>query len=86
MYRIHCTNPFMHGVCEAWNGTGYTVSLPYLDAEYVDEDPRWKFTGRDGETALVVGPREFRHTFSNVINRVDSERLQHTLFFGRSGR
>jgi len=68
VYRIHCTNPFMHGVCEAWNGTGYTVSLPHLDAEYMAEDPRWTFTGRDGETAQIVGPREFRHTFSTVIN------------------
>ena len=66
-YRLHCTNPFMHGLHEAWDGKGYPVSLPYLDGEVL-LDPYWDVEGPDGRTVRVLGPREFRHTYTTVIN------------------
>ena len=72
LYRIHCTNPFMHGLDEAWDGKGYSISLPYVDGEVV-LDPYWDVDGTDGQTHRVLGPREFRHTYSSMINGLVSK-------------
>ena len=47
----------------------------YEDAELHDEDPRWEFEGFDGTEKKVVGPREFRHTLSTMLNGLAGLRL-----------
>ena len=70
MYRLECHNPFSHGVdASSWTGSGYVLSLPYEDgAEVVYDDPHWDVTDRDGFKRRIIGPREFRHTLSTVVN------------------
>jgi SAM-dependent methyltransferase len=68
-YRLSCQNPYIHGVCEdGWNGEGYVVKLPYVDGEMQYATPEWEFEGEDGTIKRIVGPKEFRHTLSTLIN------------------
>ena len=70
-YRLTYHNPFTHGVeYESWDGEAYHFrgDSPYADAEVVSSDPRWSIEGTDGVQRNIVGPREFRHTLSTVLN------------------
>ena len=68
-YRLSCQNPYIHGVCEdGWNGEGYVLKLPYVDGEMQYATPEWEFEDGDGTVKRVVGPKEFRHTLSTLIN------------------
>lgn len=66
--RLEYTNPFLHGAWRNWDGTGYAITLPYEDGEYVDPDPRWNVCDTDGTLRRVEGPREFRHRLGTVVN------------------
>jgi len=69
LYRVHLTNPFVMGLDERdWDGNGYPLNRPYADGEVRFEDPHWDVWQVDGSVTRVVGPREFRHTLSTLIN------------------
>ena len=71
LYRMTCTNPFIHGVWEKWTGEGYALQEPYVDgAEVAYDDPCWDFERGDGTRAQVRGPREFRHALSTLVNGI----------------
>jgi len=69
-YRIEFPNPFVVGLDERdWNGKGYPLRNPYIDgAEFGDRDPFWDLYAEDGDVARVLGPREFRHNLSTIVN------------------
>ena len=74
MYRLSCHNPYMHGVCEDnWNGQGYLLHLPYVEGEVYYSDPAWDIDDDDGSSKRVIGPKEFRHTLSTLINGLVKE-------------
>ncbi len=70
LYRLECTNPFIHGTWEkSWDGNGYPLHYPYLDgAEVVDQDPYWDVDDGAGNVRRVIGPHEFRHALSTLVN------------------
>ena len=69
IYRLHCANPFTHSIIDGeWNGEGYVLKETYADGEIKYPDPHWDVKGYDGENLRIVGPREFRHTFSTLVN------------------
>ena len=68
LYRFSCHNPFVHTVWEtSWDGEGYRLSDAYRDGEVTD-DPYWDVDDGAGTTRRVLGPREFRHTLSTLVN------------------
>ena len=75
LYLLRCSNPFVHGLYDNWNGEGYVVKARYQDAELDDADPHWEFEGFDGSEKRVVGPREFRHTLGTMLNGLAGLRL-----------
>ena len=69
LYRLEFPNPFVAGLSERWNGTGYLLARPYLDgSELLFEDPNWQIKNEDGSLTPVEGPREYLHTLSGVVN------------------
>jgi SAM-dependent methyltransferase len=70
LYRLSCTNPFIHGTWEDnWTDAGYPLSRPYVEGEeVVDDDSCWEFHGTDGRQRRVEGPHEYRHTLSTLVN------------------
>ena len=70
LYHLQWHNPFTEGFHEDdWDGRGYPLRLPYIDgAEIVLDDPHWEIGSGNGTSTRVVGPREFRHTLSAVVN------------------
>ena len=75
LYRMSCANPFFMGVDDRhWNGTGYTLSRPYVEGEeLVDPDPYWDVEQPDGSTRRIEGPREFRHGLHTLFDGPLSE-------------
>ncbi len=70
LFRMECTNPFIHGAWDSWSGEGYLLRHPFVDGgEVTWADPDWNFEA-DGGEKRVRGPREFRHALSTVINSV----------------
>lgn len=68
LYRVEFANPFTFGSDERdWNGAGYLIRRPYLDGVELD-DTTWDVAAPDGTVQRIVGPREFRHTLSTVLN------------------
>lgn len=65
LYYFQFGNPFLMGLGEEdWNGAGYVMKRPYIDgAEIIFDDPHW-----DVAEQRVVGPREFNHSLSNLVN------------------
>ncbi len=69
LYHLDFHNPFNHGLDERdWTGEGYVLKLPYLDGEIPLSDPYWEIEDDRGERARVMGPREFRHKLSTILN------------------
>lgn len=69
VYRLSCSNPFTHSVIEeGWDGEGYPLKDPYVDGEIQYPDPHWDVRGYDEEDHRILGPREFRHTLSALVN------------------
>ncbi len=69
VYRLHCTNPFTHSIIdEKWNGEGYLLKDAYADGEIIYPDTHWDVKGHDGENQRILGPKEFRHTLSALVN------------------
>jgi SAM-dependent methyltransferase len=69
LYQLTWGNPFNKSMDERnWNGTGYVLSAIYEDGELIFEDEVWEFDNVDGEQKRVIGPREFNHTLSTMLN------------------
>jgi SAM-dependent methyltransferase len=70
VYRMQWSNPFVMGMDERdWDERGYPLRHPYVDgAEVIFDDEHWDVEQPDGSVKRVVGPREFRHTLSGVVN------------------
>ena len=69
-YYLGFANPFVHAVDdEAWNGTAYPLTRPYIDGEEVSlYFPLWDVWQEDGEVIKIDSPREFRHSLSSILN------------------
>ena len=71
LYRLSTHNPFCHGLAaEDWDGRGYRLRLPYVDGaevKYADGDT-WDVEDSEGAVRKVLGPREFRHSLSTLVN------------------
>lgn len=69
-YRIQFANPFLAGMEETdWTGDGYALRQPYVDgAELLFPDPHWDVYNEDGSHKRVIGPHEYRHSLSTMIN------------------
>jgi len=68
LYYFNCANPFTVGLSERdWNGEGYTLRLPYVEAaEVTYEDQGWVY--ESGRPAAPIPPtREYRHTLSTLV-------------------
>jgi SAM-dependent methyltransferase len=64
LYYFQFSNPYLKGLGEEWNGEGYVLKRPDLDnTELHFDDPHW-----DVGQQRVVGPREFNHSLSTLIN------------------
>ena len=75
LYHLSFTNPFIHGTWEKqWNGEGYPIRTPYVDGE-VRDDPYWDVDSGDGIPKRIMGPKEFRHTMSTLMNALIKENL-----------
>jgi len=69
IYRLKCWGPHSHGASEVeWTGKGYVVSQPYRDGPVDWADEHWDVKGPDGVDRRVLGPHEFRHTLTTLIN------------------
>lgn len=70
VYRIEFANPYVIGFNdEGWNGRGYELNRIYAHgAELQFPDDMWDVQGEDGTSQRVLGPREFQHALSNVVN------------------
>jgi SAM-dependent methyltransferase len=70
LYRVQFHNPFVTGIDETdWTGTAYPLKQPYVDGgELTFSDPHWDVYAEDGSCTRVVGPREFRHALSTMVN------------------
>ncbi len=75
-YRLEYTNPFLHGVWENWDGTGYAIRETYADAEVRYRDPIWDVRDSEGNTQRVRGPREFRHCLGTMVNGLTERGLR----------
>jgi SAM-dependent methyltransferase len=73
LYRLTIANPLVQGLDEQdWDGQGYPLRQPYADGEIRFDDPHWYVEAADGSVAALQRPREFRHTFSTLINELTS--------------
>jgi SAM-dependent methyltransferase len=70
LYHLAWNNPFTMAASDLWNGDGYLLRRRYGDGPVELEDPHWTITDADGATQRVLGPREFCHTLSTVINNL----------------
>lgn len=77
LYHLDFHNPFTQGIDkEHWNGHAYPLKLPYVEgAETVPRDHYWEIQSEDGTKRRVRGPREFRHTLSNILNGLIGQRF-----------
>lgn len=69
LYQLTWGNPFTRTVDDrSWNGSGYLLSAPYADGELRFDDDLWEVVDDAGEVQRIVGPREFNHTLSTMLN------------------
>ena len=69
-YQLDFANPFAMGRDErSWDGRGYPLARFYTDGEMVEPDPaEWEIWNEEGDCQTMEGPRQFRHTFSRIVN------------------
>ena len=69
LYLVSWGNPFSSAIDETdWTGKGYLLSRLYADSELTWEDMYWNVEDAAGNSQRVLGPREFNHTLSTVVN------------------
>jgi SAM-dependent methyltransferase len=68
-YHLTFANPFWSMDEGDWTGKGYPIRQPYISGDELKvDDPDWTFTNDQGQDQRIKGPREFMHTFSDIIN------------------
>jgi SAM-dependent methyltransferase len=69
-YHVDLANPFVMTVDEeAWDGAAYPLKHLYIDGENINQYyPFWDVTQADGSPGKILGPLEFRHKLSTVLN------------------
>ena len=74
IYFVQFHNPFVQSLDDSsWNGESYPLKGIYLDGEDMSHSfPHWDVEQPDGTTIRLVGPHEFRHTLSTVLNTLVS--------------
>jgi ubiquinone/menaquinone biosynthesis C-methylase UbiE len=79
VYSFGCANPAFMGIrLGDWNGTGYLLTLPYLDGvEVVYPDEPWVFKGELPVHAIPPG-KEYRHTLSTIVKGLTKHGLRIT--------
>jgi hypothetical protein len=76
LYRLDFTNPFVIGIDErSWTPQGYPLHDIYRDGEVLPDYPDWQVWDQEGNVQEVPGPREFRHTLSQVLNGLIAQHL-----------
>ena len=71
IYMLQFSNPHRFSIREAvWQGEagGYPLTVLYQDGEVTAGDPHWEVASDAGETQRILGPREFNHTWSRMVN------------------
>ena len=70
IYKMQCSNPhrFSLNDVNSWNGKGHELIRPYGDGEVMFEDVNWDVYDAQGNMQRAVGPREFAHTWSTLMN------------------
>jgi SAM-dependent methyltransferase len=69
LYHLTWGNPFTKGMDETdWTGNGYLMHHLYGDCEVRYKSDVWDVHDPQGNVQQVVGPREFNHTLSTVVN------------------
>lgn len=78
LYHFMCANPLVLGLNpEDWEGTGYPLRLPYVSGGVVslaDED--WVFGQAPKPATEILWRREYRHTFSDLVNGLVESELE----------
>src|SRR5687768_5855552 len=69
-YCLDFANPFAMGSDErAWNGEAYPLRRFYVEGELIEPDQaEWEIWNEGGTCRALVGPKQFRHTFSTIVN------------------
>jgi SAM-dependent methyltransferase len=70
-YRMSCWNPFAWAVRDdEWDERGYPIRDPYINGEEWDRGVpnTWDVSGEDGTCSTILGPHEFRHILSTLVN------------------
>lgn len=72
IYFVQFANPFVMAVDdEAWDGNAYPLKYRYIDGEdQTQYFPSWDVIQPDGSQIKLIGPHEFRHTLSTVLNNL----------------
>jgi ubiquinone/menaquinone biosynthesis C-methylase UbiE len=72
IYSLMCANPFFSGLTHGdWNGNGYPLNLPYEDEVLISyPDQEWVY---DQSQGIIQEPREYKQTFSRIINGLVKE-------------
>jgi ubiquinone/menaquinone biosynthesis C-methylase UbiE len=70
IYKMQCSNPHRFGMddVQPWNGRGFEMIHKYGDGEAMFRDVHWDVDDAEGKTQRVVGPREFVHSWSTLMN------------------
>lgn len=70
IYRLEWSNPFTQTVDDTgWTGEGYLLRHPYEDGRELSEIfPHWEVPDADGNVRRLMGPKEFVHALSTMVN------------------
>ncbi len=70
-YMVQFSNPHRFSIREEiWQGEagGYPLTALYQDGEVTYGDDHWEVETASGDKQRVLGPREFSHTWSRMVN------------------
>lgn len=67
-YWLGFGNPHRFTLRDEYWRDGYAITRPYRDGEAEFADNYWDIENDDGSKTRVLGPREFIHTWSTMLN------------------
>lgn len=70
-YMVQFSNPHRFSIREEiWQSDtgGYPLTMPYQDGEVTFGDDHWDVETTSGDKQRILGPREFSHTWSRMVN------------------
>src|SRR5215204_386371 len=69
-YHLEFANPLTIAIDErSWDGHGYPLKQQYIDGEeIIPDNPEWEIWDSDGRCKMIKAPKQYRHTFSRIIN------------------